>query len=135
MHWQGDIHIDRVVPKPDDVLRALGVPHDREPNERTRDAVTAGLEELRAVAAPSGVFTSISSDDFLCLYAGEGNNATPSPLPLIVHRATELVLFAVTVGAPISARITALFESGDYALGGILDAAASEATELTAERI
>lgn len=135
MRWEGDIHLDRVVPEPAAVLRALGVPDAHEPNERTRDAVAAGLKELREVAAPSGVFAGVSASEFARIYEGEGDNASPSPLADVFPLANELALFAVTLGAKTSERIIKLFEAGDYALGGVLDAAASEAAELAAEHI
>ncbi len=135
MRWRGDIHIDHVTPSESDVLRALGVPEGRELREPTRAAVTAGIEELRNVAAPSGVFASVGKDEFEAIYQGEGDNAAVTPLASVFPRADELALFAVTLGAPVSGRIAALFDAGDYALGGALDAAASETAELTATHI
>jgi hypothetical protein len=135
MRWCGDIHIDHVTPPEDSILRALGVPPGHAVNNRTRDAVAAGLEELRTIAEASGVFASIGKKEFADIYEGEGDNAVPSPLAEIFPRADELALFAVTLGTPVSERIAELFTSSEYALGGALDAAASEAAELTADHI
>jgi hypothetical protein len=135
MHWHGDVNIDRVTPKEADVLRALGVPAGHAVNERTRRAIAAGLDEFRSAAVSSGIFASVSRDEFSKIYEGSGDNETPSPLAEIFPGADELVLFAATLGRPVSERIAALFKAGEYALGGALDAAASEAAELTAGRL
>ncbi len=135
MNWRGDIHIDHVTPPEANILRALGVPNGHAVNSRTRDAVAAGLEELRTIAEPSGVFASVDRSHFADIYEGDGDNAVPSPLAEIFPRADELALFAVTLGTPVSERIAALFTSREYALGAALDAAASEAAELTATHV
>jgi len=135
MNWRGDIHIDHVTPPEANILRALGVPRGHAVNSRTRDAVAAGLEELRTIAEPSGVFASVGGCEFADIYEGEGDNEVPSPVAEIFPRADELALFAVTLGTRVSERIAALFSSSEYALGGVLDAAASEAAELTATHV
>jgi hypothetical protein len=135
MRWSGDIHMDRIVPEPADVLRGLGVPDDREPSARTHETIAIALDELRAIAEPRGIFEAVSPYEFARIYEGQGDNAAPSPLASVFPRADGLTLFAVTLGARTSLRIAALFSAGDYSLGGILDAAASEATERAAEHI
>ncbi len=135
MRWSGDIHIDHVMPTDRTVLRALGVPDGRELREPTRAAVAAGIAELHTVAAPSGIFATVGKDEFRKIYEGDGDNAKTTPLDLVFPRADELALFAVTLGAAVSERIAELFAAGEYALGGALDAAASEATELTATHV
>jgi len=133
MRWIGNIQIDRIVPEPADVLHGLGVPDDHESGTRIHEAVATALDELRAIAEPRGIFEAVSPGDFARIYEGEGDNATPSPLASVFPCADGLTLFAVTLGARTSLRIAALFSAGDYSLGGILDAAASEATERAAQ--
>ena len=135
MRWRAEIHIDRVTPKRRDVLRALGVPNDREPDTRTLGIIATALDELRASAEPHGVLSRVDTRDFARIYEGDGRNAARTPLAEIFPRADGLTLFAVTIGAPVSRRVAALFDTGDYALGGILDAAASEAAERAAEYV
>jgi len=135
MNWRGDIHIEHVMPPEANILRALGVPPGHAVNNRTREAVAAGLEELRTIAEPRGVFAGVAESEFASIYEGEGDNAVPSPLAEIFPRADELALFAVTLGTPVSERIAELFTSSEYALGGALDAAASEAAEMTASHV
>jgi hypothetical protein len=135
LRWSGNIHTDLVVPEAVDVLRALGVPPERAPDGRTSGTIAASLSELRAVAEPRGILAGIETVDFADVYEGEGLNAVPSPLVEVFPRADELALFAVTLGAPVAERVAELFDAGDFALGGILDAAASEATEMAARHV
>lgn len=90
------------------------------------------LEELRTIANPRGMLAEVDADRFAQIYEGEGDNDVPSPLAEIFPRADLLALFAATIGAGVSERVTALFEGGRPALGATLDAAASEAAERAA---
>ncbi len=135
MDWKGEIRIDRVAPTEADVLRALGVPAGHEPKPEVWRAVASGIEELRRIATPRGIAADVAIDQFARIYEGDGDNETPSPLAAVFPRAEGLTLFAVTVGGNVSDRIADLFASGEYATGGSLDAAASEAAELAAEHM
>jgi len=135
MHWHGDIHIDCATPTETDVLRALGVPVDHEPDARTRDLVREGIAELRRLAKPRGIFSSVTTEEFADIYRGEGDNNEPSPLADVFPKADELALFAATIGSTVTERVSELFNAGEYALGGALDAAASEAAELVAGNV
>jgi hypothetical protein len=119
-----------VVPPDEAVLAAMGVPLGTEQSIRVARVVEDALVELRGAACPRGVLASVSADEFAAIYEGEGDNEVPSPLGEIYPRAEGLVLFAATLGAPVSERISELFDEGSLALGAMLDAAASEATEL-----
>ena len=119
-----------IVPSEEAVLGAMGVPPGSEQGERVDQLVADALGELRRAACPRGVVTSVTTDEFARIYEGESDNDTPSPLAEIFPQAEGLVLFAATLGAPLSERITALFADGSLALATMLDAAASEATEL-----
>jgi len=119
-----------VVPSEESVLGAMGVPSGSEQGERVDRLVADALDELRRTACPRGVVASVTTDEFDAIYEGEGDNDTPSPLAEIFPRAEGLVLFGATLGAPIAERISALFDDGELALAAMLDAAASEATEL-----
>ncbi len=119
-----------IVPSEEAVLGAMGVPPGSEQGERVDGLVADALDELRRAACPRGVVTNVTTDEFARIYEGESDNDTPSPLAEIFPRAEELVLFAATLGAPLSERIAALFADGSLALATMLDAAASEAAEL-----
>ncbi len=117
------------VPTKDAVLRAMGVPSGSEQGERVDRLVADALDELRRTACPRGVVASVTAMEFAAIYEGEGDNDSPSPLLSIFPRAEVLTLFAVTLGASLSDRVSALFDDGKVALGATLDAAASEGTE------
>ncbi len=122
-----------VVPHPATVLDRLGLPDDAAARRRHEPAVEAACEQLAALADPVGLFAVLPADHFGAVYQGEGQNNRDTPLADIYPRADVLVLFAVTIGRAVSARIAELFETREFAPGAMLDAAASEATELAAD--
>ena len=124
-----DIPVPEIEPTREALLRALGGPGDRSADARVERLLAEALGELRALAEPRGIFAEVDADRFAEIYEGEGDNEEPSPLAEIFPRADLLALFAVTVGVPLSERITVLFDERSPALGATLDAAASEATE------
>ncbi len=126
-----EIPVPEVVPTEAAVLRALGTPRGRAAGTRVERLLGEALDVFRAEAEPRGIVAEVGVAEFADIYEGEGDNETPSPLSDIFPLADGLALFAVTVGAPLSHRIAALFDAGDPALGAALDAAASEATERT----
>jgi hypothetical protein len=122
-----------VRPDPKTVLARQGIPPDSDPPQRILDLLTGALALFDELAEPRGIQAEISKEEFLRVYAGEGRNETPAPLERIVPGADHLALFVVTVGEPISRRIDGLFQRNDPALGFMLDSAASEAADKTAE--
>ncbi len=124
-----DIPLISVVPTEGAVLRAMGVPGGRDQGARVERIVTETLEEFRSEARPKGLVAEVDEDGFAAIYEGAGDNDSPSPLLKIFPRAEALTLFAVTLGASLSDRVSALFDDGKVALGATLDAAASEGTE------
>ncbi|MBD3349692.1 MAG: hypothetical protein GF400_10935 [Candidatus Eisenbacteria bacterium] len=130
-----DIPVQDVVPHERTVLRAMGVPRDREPGEQVARVLEEARDELRSLARPRGIYAEVSPRDFARIYRGDGDNERPNPLESIFPRADHLALFAVTLGAGVSDRIPDLFGEGRLALGATLDAAASESVELAAERL
>ncbi len=125
-----DIPPASVVPTEAAVLRAMGVPGGQNQGARVERLVAAALEEFRSEAEPRGIVAEIGGDEFSSIYEGAGDNDSPSPLLRIFPQAEVLTLFAVTLGASLSGRVSALFDDGKVALGATLDAAASEGTEL-----
>jgi hypothetical protein len=124
------IPLGAIVPSEAAVLSALGVPEGRDAGARVDGVLADALAEFREVAEPRAIVADVDAARFAEIYEGEGDNELPSPLAEIFPRAEALTLFAVTVGAPLSQRITALFDEGELALGATLDAVASEGTEL-----
>jgi hypothetical protein len=130
-----EIPVAEIEPTREAVLGSLGVPAHRPAGARVERLVEDAFAELRALAVPRAIFAGVRVEAFADVYEGEGENEERSPLAEIFPRADLLVLFAVTLGAPVSERITTLFREGRPALGATLDAVASEAAELAANRL
>jgi hypothetical protein len=87
------------------------------------------------VAEPIGMYEQIAPAEFARVYEGEGDNEPRTPVGEVSRRARRLALFAVTLGPRICTEITARFDANDFALGCMLDAVASLATDALAERL
>ncbi len=88
---------------------------------------------LSELAIPAGKLLGCSREEFSDIYHGEGNNETETPIDMIFPRADHLTLFAVTLGELVSEKISKMFDAGDFAMGAMLDAAASEAADQAAQ--
>jgi len=111
------------------VLAAQGIPPGHPVPERIGALYAAASALLAATATPRGVRAELSAAEFAAVYAGEGENATTTPVGAIYGRAEHLALFAVTLGDEVSCEIAQRFASHDLALAAMLDAAASVAAE------
>jgi hypothetical protein len=118
-----------VEPSPRGVLERLGIGKDREPTATVSGLVAKAGELLRRHVQPAGVVEQLAIEEFAAVYAGEGKNGSPAPLDTVFPRADRLALYAATLGEEVSREIAALFEVGDFALGYVLDAAASCAAD------
>lgn len=127
-----EIDAAAIEPDPGLVMAHLGVPPGA-PSARNKPILRAALELFAAHATPEGLMTGISPEEFVQVFRGEDLNEPVTPLGQIFPRADGLALFAVTVGEGISQEIMRRFASRDFALGSMLDAVASEATERAGE--
>jgi len=118
-----------ILPDPCRVLSAQGVVGPKPPSDRVIALLDDALQLLEANAAPKGLFEEVTRESFDAIYKGQGRNALETPVDEITPRSDNLALFAATIGEAVSATITRLFDERDFALGAMLDAAASEATE------
>jgi len=123
---------EEVLPARAAVLRAMGVPEGTEPDTRVIGMADQGVAMMTKLAKPVGLVMAISHEEFETVYQGEGRNEPDTPLNQLFPKATQLALYAVTVGDAVSARISKLFDTDDFTVGVALDAAASEAAELAA---
>jgi hypothetical protein len=126
------VQASAIVPSDRAILESQGIPVHTTVSDSilqlTRDAVGLYLE----LAAPVGMVMEISSDEFSGVFGGEGKNQAESPVLPIALAADALAIYAVTVGDGVSHEITRRFALNDFALGCMLDAVASEGTELLA---
>jgi len=120
---------DEIKPDPAAVFRAQGIPAEADIREKVHEQLNQALDLFGEMADPVGIITDISIDDFAAVYPGDGRNIEPAPVQEIFPRADYLALFAATVGGELSSEIARLFDEGEFALGALLDTAASEGVE------
>ncbi|MGA9116069.1 MAG: vitamin B12 dependent-methionine synthase activation domain-containing protein [Bacteroidota bacterium] len=126
------IPIEEVTPTPGAILEAQGVPLHRHGDRKASALAGEALRIYRRTAEPAGILMEVSGEQFAEVFGGEGRNESDSPVEPIARAATSRALFACTVGEPVCREIAARFQERDFALGSMLDAAASCGAELAA---
>ncbi len=129
------IPADDMIPSVDAVLKAQGVPVRVPLQVRMIRLAKQSISIYRDLCFPVGILTDVSKIDFKTVYHGEGYNEKQSPLDRIYVSSDSLALFAVTIGEDVCREITRLFEANDFAVGSMLDAAASEGSEMAARAL
>ncbi len=128
-----ELSVTDVAPDRDAVLASLGIPTDRPVPDHIEQLYSAASARFAETAAPVGIVTDISSEEFASVYEGEGHNAPDSVVGDVIPRTPHLALFAATLGAETSRAIAAGFESHDFALASMLDAVASDSADRAAD--
>jgi hypothetical protein len=126
---------EELMPERGAVLANQGIPAGKALPPEIETLYEKALGLLPGVATPVGVWREIATSDFAAVYEGEGENEPRTPVGDIFGRAENLALFAVTLGQRISQEVNERFRSNDFALGTMLDAAASAAADKLAEVI
>jgi hypothetical protein len=129
------IPASEVMPSVRCILKNQGVPDERFDDPQMTDLAAEARSLYKHLCSPRALLTEISRADFDRVYCGEGHNATRQPVGEIYPGAQCLVLFAVTIGEPICTEIGRRFDRNDFAVASMLDAAASEGTDMLAEAI
>lgn len=129
------IALERVTPSPGAILDAQGVPAHRHDDAKSAGLAAAALDIFREKARPAGILLDVTKEEFAEVFHGEGRNQTDSPVRLIAEASTSSALFAGTVGEPLSVEIARRFRANDFALGSMLDAAASCGAEMAAQML
>ncbi len=120
---------ESVLPDKHTVFANQGIPTQTRAREETESLYSSALSLLPRLVSPQGIIAPISKTDFAEVYQGEGRNEPSTPVGDIFEQAHWLALFAVTIGPEISSEIARLFGSNDFALGCMLDSAASAAAD------
>ncbi|MBT8398183.1 MAG: hypothetical protein KJN92_14520, partial [Gemmatimonadetes bacterium] len=123
----------RAAPSRDIALLRQGIPKGHKISEQVEGLVQKATALYESLSDPKGVFAEISLSEFEEVYHGDGQNASPAPLPGIMKEADCLALFAATIGEPVSRAIDELFQGNDPATGCMLDGIASERAEASAD--
>ncbi|MBI3192983.1 MAG: hypothetical protein HYZ34_00790 [Ignavibacteriae bacterium] len=127
------IPIDDVLPSVAAVLEGQGIPRWKQSNGRTTQLAQDAIAFFQELATPVSISREISKNEFKKIFEGEHHNETDSPVGPIFQESTGLTIFAVTIGQSICSEIQRLFTTNDFALGSMLDSAASEGVEMTAQ--
>lgn len=123
------LNVTDIIPRQEAVLQHQGIPKTGPAAKRFADLLTDALDIFRSSAKPAGLIKEISITEFRTVFRGSGKNDPNAPLQNIFPRAEHLALFAITIGREISEKIEDSFNKSDFALGAMLDSAASVAAE------
>jgi hypothetical protein len=129
------IQLPDVTPTPHQVLAEQGINNLSAASERVQGIAATAVELYAELGRPASVLMDISRDDFVSVYRGQGLNEEATPLQLIYPKAGSLALFAMTLGPDVSEKISQLFDAQDFALGAMLDAAASWGADQISRRL
>jgi hypothetical protein len=126
---------DRITPTAQAVLEHQGVPAGLPGQERPLQVARAAVAELLGQLPARAVLQPVTGAQFAAIHQGLGRNDARDPVGEIFPRATALFLFAATIGPGVVRRIQQHLAEGDFPLAIALDAAASLAADLAAERL
>jgi len=129
------ISINDVKPDRDDVLKMQGIPSGKASSENIKALVNSTMELFLHSSEPVGILSEISIPEFEIIYQGEGLNEKMTPLDKIFRKADSLSLFAVTLGQKVTEKIDELFGANEFALGSMLDSAASVGADKAADSV
>jgi hypothetical protein len=127
------ISAQEVVPSIGAILESQGIPRWVQPDARVKQLAHDALSLYKEKANPVGTLMEIKKDKFKSVFDGEGCNEVESPVNPIYQAADDIAVFAVTIGESVCREISRMFQQNDFALGSMLDAAASEGAEMTAQ--
>ncbi len=130
-----EIGASDVIPDVVRVLETQGMEKSGELPDKVRLLVEQSLEIFLRVSRPTGLVSDISKREFEAVYEGEGLNDEHAPVADIYPKADDLGLFVVTIGEGIVGEVQRLLESGEFALGSMLDSTASAGTDRTADLV
>jgi len=127
------VSLEQTVPSMQAILKGQGIPSWKQHDGRAKRIAEDAISIYRENARPVGIILEITKQEFQKIFEGEGRNEDDSPVKLIYEGSDDLALFAVTIGERICSEIARLFQANDFAVGSMLDTAASEGTELAAQ--
>ncbi len=116
-----------------EAIRGLEPGDDSPAAPRVRSSIDRAHELFIDTAQPKALYEAIAAADFDLVYRGDGGNDENTPLEQVLEEAVSLALFAVTLGAEVSNRISGLFDAGQLAEGYLLDQMASFAADELAQ--
>lgn len=127
--------ISEIIPTHKEILREQGVSPGIKVKEKINKLIVKALDIFKSKAQPVGILSEISTDEFVNVFIGEGENAKDTPLEHIFPQADYLALFALTIGKKVSEAISKFFKENDFALASLLDSIGSLAAYKVTEVI
>jgi hypothetical protein len=127
------IPVEHIRPDRSSILETQGIPSGQGLSEEVNGLLKKAVEMFLEFSRPVSVISAISVSEFKVVYHGEGLNETGTPLAEIMEQADDLALFAVTVGEDVTGKIKELFDINEFALGSMMDSAASAGTDRAAD--
>jgi hypothetical protein len=125
-----DIQVTEITPSLEAILRGQGIPPGTELKSQVVETAKTALQLFVTLARPLALMSGIDRSKFEPIYRGIGLNAEPAPIRNVYEQSHRLAVFAATVGPDIVQKISDLFTKGEFALGSLLDSAASNGTDL-----
>lgn len=125
-----DIPVEDIVPDINLIFKGQGIPAGSNVKAEIIDLAKSGIEMFLRLAKPKLLISDITLEDFENIYHSTELNESPSPIEDIYPRADRLAIIALTVGQDICNKISGLFSKNDFALGSMLDTAASAGADL-----
>jgi hypothetical protein len=127
------IDIADILPSERDILIAQGIPDGTTISDAVGDALDRALKLLAEKAQPVAIVEEIDKERFKPILQGQGDNEENIPLEHIYRDADFLALYAITLGQLVSNAIQDCFNGNDFALGSLLDSAASNSADRAVE--
>lgn len=125
---QEDIRLPRK-----EILRSQGVPDEAALSENYERIYMEATVLFRELAEPKGIIDGMTISRFKDVFRGDGLNDKENPVEEIYRKSSHLALFAVTLGPVLSEKVTEFFNSGNYAIGYMLDSLSSYAADKLAD--
>jgi len=124
-----ELKVEDVTPTPMEVLAGHGMAGRANIPPKIQSLLDSALELFGQLAEPRGLLQDLPASGFQEIYDANGLNSPENPVPIIVHLADALALFAATLGNSLITRSSELFARGGAALGFMLDAVNSSGAE------
>jgi hypothetical protein len=128
-----EIAAEQIRPDRETILETQGIPPGGMLAGELELLLEKAMEVFVQCSRPVSLISTLSASEFQAVYRGEGLNEKKTPLDDISGAADGLALFAVTVGETVTGQIKELFDAKEFALGSMLDSAASAGTEKAAD--
>jgi len=121
--------IEDLTPSVRHLLAVFDVPRERTVSATIEGILETAVERFAELADPIAITCNVDRDLFTEIYAGEGKNDEPAPLPGIIANANAFYLFTGTLGSKPEEETAKIMASGEYLMATALDACASLAAD------